>query len=130
MSKAKMFQRAYDAAMNKASNEVVAIRASLDANLEALAVNTFGTPDPATETTFAPPAKQVRVHCLHCDGKYLSGKMRLEYRPRFQGMCIETFGGELAPLWWCKNADCDGAGFGHDLHEIKPALATRQGVAA
>jgi len=129
MSKTKMFRRAFEAATTKATAEVDVIRTALDSELEAVAVSAFGQPNPKKETLFAPPqspALPVRVHCWHCGGKYLSDKMRLEYRPRMQTAIVGMLGSEesrLAPLWWCKNTNCDGAGFGHDLHEIKPKSA-------
>jgi len=125
MSKAKMFRRAHDAAMKEAMKEamtkVAEIRADLDAKLEALAVNTFGPVGSFPADQFGPPATPVKLKCLHCDGRYLSSKMRREYRPRMQAAVVEGIGQGLAalePLWWCKNADCDGAGFGHDLYEV------------
>ena len=119
---AKMFKRAYTAALSKAMAECAAITTELDTGLEALAVATFGSTDRVKEGLFAPPETPVKIHCWHCGGKYQSDKMRLGYRPRCQSAMVESIGegiASIAPLWWCKNADCDGAGFGHDLHEIK-----------
>lgn len=121
MAAAKLFKRAYQNSFDQAAAKIDAIRASLDTELEAMAVATFGPIVPADETLFAPPALPVRIHCWHCDTKYLSDKMRLEYRPRMQAAVVDGLGEGLAnlqPLWWCKNAECDGAGFGHDLHAI------------
>ena len=122
MAAAKLFKRGYSAAMTAAELKVSAIRSALDFDLERMAVNAFGAPDPAKEPHFAPPATPVRVHCWHCGGKYLSDKMRLEYRPRMQAVGVENLGQgfvALEPLWWCKNDTCDGAGFGHDIHITK-----------
>lgn len=116
---AELFSRSFKKAMRDAEVKVDAIRASLDAELEAMAVNHFGVPDPKRETLFAPPSDPIRVRCWHCDGKYLSDKMRLQYRPRMQSASVEAFG-KIGPLWWCKNSWCDGAGFGYDLHAIAP----------
>lgn len=120
-AKRKMFKRGHDASFTRAMRETAIIRNALNAELEALAVASFGPPDPAKETFMAPPAKPVTVKCWHCGGKYLSDKMRLEYRPLMQSVAVDLLnesGVDLSPLWWCKNTDCDGAGFGHDLHEV------------
>lgn len=121
MSKAKMFRRARDKILDDVQEKVDRLVSAADERLEALAVNTFGKPDPSSEELFAPPAVPIKVKCLHCGGRYLSDKMRLEYRPRMQHLICESLGDgftRLGPLWWCKNAGCDGAGFGHDLHPV------------
>lgn len=48
---------------------------------------------------YAPPRKSILVYCLHCNRKYQSRGMRFE-----NGM------------WLCKYLDCNGAGFGFDIH--------------
>lgn len=116
-----MFRRSHDKIMGELRQSVDEIVAAADARLEELAVNTFGKPDPEIAVMFSPPAQPIRVRCLHCGGRYLSDNMRLEYRPRMQAMVCEGMGqgtARLDPLWWCKNAYCDGAGFGHDVHPI------------
>lgn len=114
MSKAKMFQRAHAAIMK-----------DLDERLEALAVNTFGPADSHPADQYSPPERPVKVRCNHCGERYLSNKMRREYRPRMQflvvGMLAEEVQ-ELEPLWWCKNSDCEGAGYGFDLRRVEKAV--------
>lgn len=119
MSRVAMFRRSVKAAIDKSQAEVSAIVEALDETLEDLAVNTFGVPNPDVETMFSPPATPVRVKCLHCGQTYQSRALRLQYRPRMQEASIEVFDDDLMPLWWCPTPECDGAGFGHDIHPVK-----------
>ncbi|MGR9384873.1 hypothetical protein [Rhizobium leguminosarum] len=118
------FRDVYAALMTDASGKIDVIRNKVDADLEELAVRLFGRAESREDDGFGPPAEPVRVHCWHCGGRYSSSEMVRAYRPRFQGAISETVGrgfARLDPLWWCKNADCDGAGFGHDIHVVKPS---------
>lgn len=94
-----------------------------DDRLERAAVSAFGEPDPLTyRDGFEPPAEPAEVECWHCGDRYQSSEMRLRYKPRMQGAVVSALGNgfrSLSPLWWCKNADCDGGGFGHDIHPVK-----------
>lgn len=51
---------------------------------------------------FAPPIKENPVvECLHCGEQYRSWEMRFD------------------DIWYCKNEECDGAGFGFDILPVK-----------
>lgn len=70
-----------------------------------------------------PPKTPVMVRCLHCAEEYLSSEMKLEYRLRYQLSTIHIEAEDLSPdpivpLWWCRDPDCDGGGFGFDLQPI------------
>lgn len=122
IKKSMIFRRAYDDATNEAEYRSRKIWNDTSANLERLAVSMFGNPNPSKGDDFAPPKTPVQVECLHCGEKYSSSEMRLEYRPIMQHPTIQAFGEivqGLSPLWWCKNALCDGAGFGFDIHEVR-----------
>lgn len=71
--------------------------------------------------TFKPPAEPRMVKCLHCGQTYSSDEMRWEYRLHFQAAAVEEWkrddAFDLEPLWWCKTKNCDGAGYGFDIHE-------------
>jgi hypothetical protein len=62
--------------------------------------NESGDGDP-----FGPPETPIRVRCLHCGDVYMSDEMKHEERKFSPG----------ARLWYCRNPDCDGAGFGFDI---------------
>jgi len=53
---------------------------------------------------FRPPEKPVAVQCLHCGDRYSSAEI-----------VQETRFGYPYTLAWCRNKDCDGAGFGFDI---------------
>lgn len=95
----------------------------LDARLEVAAIEAFGAYDPASfEDGFQPPKDTVDVECWHCGDKYRSNEMLLRYRPRMQHAMVQMLGEgapALSPMWWCKNPECDGGGFGHDIHKIR-----------
>ena len=57
----------------------------------------------AQRDQFKPPKEPVEVACLHCLGVFMSNEMKYENRG--------------VTLWWCPDENCDGAGFGFDLHE-------------
>lgn len=58
-----------------------------------------------------PPAVPVQVRCMHCDEVYMSSEMVYGNR----------FGSEFrfGPIWWCKNPQCSGRGYGFDIHQVK-----------
>jgi len=58
--------------------------------------------DSPEDDPFAPPENVVLVSCLHCGSRYQSSEMM--YEDRGAGY-----------LWYCKNKNCDGAGFGFDI---------------
>lgn len=71
---------------------------------------------------FPPPKEPVLAQCLHCGKRYWTDKMRWEYRLVFQHSAVrELKESDKAPrpLWWCATEQCDGAGFGYDIHEVK-----------
>ncbi len=120
------FKTAYDTILNEAKAKVDAIRVAVDQDLEKLAIEQFGPVDPSKNDGFGPPAEPCLVTCLHCDETYQSSEMQQAYRPHMQDTWVEGMGhgcGPLEPLWWCKNSDCDGAGYGHDIHPAKPKRA-------
>ena len=55
---------------------------------------------------FAPPERNIEVQCLHCGAKYGAWEMVFEKR-----LGVE--------LWWCKNPNCDGGGYGFDILDIE-----------
>lgn len=123
MRPSKEFRKECDAIMADAAKKISVVLADEDRQLEDLAVRLFGPVEKCVDDGFGPPADAVRVECWHCGEKYNSNEMKRAYRPRFQAAITETVGRgfpRLDPLWWCKNDDCDGAGFGHDIHAVKP----------
>lgn len=60
--------------------------------------------EPDYSDPFAPPVHSRLVRCLHCDEVYQSSEMVYEQRG-------------YSPLWFCKNRDCNGAGYGCDISE-------------
>ncbi|MCL6653517.1 hypothetical protein A6R70_14590 [Agrobacterium rubi] len=123
MSAAKQFRTVHDRLMDDAQKRIQVIREEVDKELETLAIKHFGAVDSHEDDGFGPPADPVKVHCWHCGQKYSSSEMSRMYRPRMQGAMTESLGqgmARLEPLWWCKELDCDGGGFGHDIHPVKP----------
>lgn len=59
----------------------------------------------------APPKEPIMVTCWHCGKFYMSDKIAWG-RKRQMNAGID---GDQ-PLWWCPTPECDGAGFGHDIH--------------
>jgi hypothetical protein len=57
------------------------------------------------DDAFAPPDEDTDVECIHCGLRYRAHEMRYELRP------------EISPkmLWYCKEPECDGAGFEFDV---------------
>lgn len=122
MSEAKKFRKIHDRLMSEAKEKVSVIRAEADASLESLATLTFGPAQACADDGFGPPLDAVRVECWHCGDKYSSDEMRWMYRPRMQHAVVDSLGrgfARISPMWWCKNLDCDGGGFGHDIHPVK-----------
>jgi hypothetical protein len=64
--------------------------------------NDTGKKDP-----FKKPVHTRLVTCLHCGDTYQSDEMVFEQR--FKGWF---------KLWYCKNKDCSGAGYGFDIHDF------------
>ena len=64
---------------------------------------------PDYDDPFAPPQSPVIVRCLYCRSTYSSSEMRCEVRACAPG---EAF-------WYCKNAGCEGAGYGYDIFDTK-----------
>lgn len=59
--------------------------------------------------SFAPPKnKKIKVKCIHCDDEYLSNKMVFEKRPWSNSY-----------FWYCKNKECDGAGYKFDIFPVE-----------
>lgn len=84
---------------------------------------TLPAPVPYTrrKDMFAPPKTPVAVRCMHCNAKYQSSKIKYEYRLENRVTAITavpTTDAQIEPMWWCKDEDCDGAGFGFDILEI------------
>lgn len=52
---------------------------------------------------FGPPEKPIDVVCIHCEREYRSDEMRQDEEG----------------LWCCKFEDCDGRGFGWDIHRTR-----------
>lgn len=113
-------------------DRVIAARDQAMSDSAELAERIFGPlPPPNTEEMFAPPKQAVKVGCMHCGDNYDSSEMVWEYRlecqaPMFELWCEEPDEGPITPLWWCKNKDCDGAGFGHDIHPTGRQRATKR----
>jgi hypothetical protein len=124
MSKSDIFIAVHDRLMNDAMEKIRIIREETDIALEACAVKNFGAVESHADDGFGPPAEPCKVECWHCGEKYSSAEMRRMYRPRMQHAVTELMGDGIAsglsPLWWCRDLECDGAGFGHDLHRVKP----------
>lgn len=128
MSKAKDFRKAHDALLEDAHAAVDAIRVKTDEALEELAVQLFGSVDGKGGDGYGPPEIPCQVECWHCDERYSSSEMRLAYRPRMQEAYVESLGNgfsKLEPLWWCRNSDCDGGGFGCDIHPVRPRKTSK-----
>lgn len=122
MSNAKDFQKSYRRFMRSAEKRVAEIRKETDAWLEELAIQHFDAVEVHADDGFGPPAEECTVECWHCGDRYSSSEMKRAYRPRMQGAITEAIGNGLrgmTPLWWCRNEDCDGGGFGHDIHPVK-----------
>jgi hypothetical protein len=62
---------------------------------------------PDHDDPFAPPQSPVIVRCLYCRSTYSSSEMRCEVRACAPG---DSF-------WYCKNAGCEGAGYGYDIFD-------------
>lgn len=76
---------------------------------------------------FAPPSKPVAVECMHCGQRYSSAEIVFERRLRFRVNHILGFPeapADLIGMWWCRNYECDGAGYGFDIH-AKPDRRVR-----
>lgn len=122
MSGAVRFKVAHDRIMENAHERIAEIRSAVDAELENLAIKNFGAVESHEDDGMGPPSEPVKVHCWHCDEKYSSAEMRRMYRPRMQHVFTEALSdgiAKLSPLWWCRDAECDGAGFGHDIHPVR-----------
>lgn len=131
MSREHPFKVAHDAILNEAKAKVDAIRNAVDQDLEKLAIEHFGPVDQSKDHGFNPPPESRLVTCMHCEDEYQSSEMQLAYRPHMQAIWVEGMGygnGPLAPLWWCKHSDCDGAGYGHDIHPVKAKRKRRMGA--
>lgn len=123
MSKATAFLIVHDRLMDDAHEKISIIRQETDKALEALAIKHFGAIESHEDDGFGPPSDPVKVECWHCGEKYSSAEMRRQYRPRMQHMVTGSLGqgiSVLTPLWWCRDIECDGGGFGHDIHAVKP----------
>lgn len=72
--------------------------------------NPVNLPKVALEDPFGPPENACEVRCLHCGQKYSSS--RIVWNP------------DRGPdgLWSCPVPECDGAGFGFDIHPIDSGL--------
>lgn len=133
MSKATQFRRVHDILMDSAHDRIKIIREEVDKSLEALAVRYFGPVESHQDDGFGPPPEPVKVHCWHCDQKYTSAEMTRMYRPRMQAALTGSLGegiSKLSPLWWCRDLECDGAGFGHDIHPVKTRKSAKKATAA
>lgn len=121
------FRTKNDKVMRSARKAIDAICADADKELEAAAIEMFGPVDSHENDGMGPPTAPIQVECWHCGGEYSSAEMVRAYRPRCQAALVEMLGRgakTLEPLWWCKMPDCDGAGFGHDIH---PAEVDKEG---
>ena len=90
---------------------------------EALAEGLFGKPKPTKRDNLGPPRDAVDVECWHCRERYKSSELVYEYRLQNQWPAWQIYcdgGRDMVPLWWCRNKNCDGAGFGHDIHAVAP----------
>ena len=61
---------------------------------------------------FKPPQQSVLVECWHCSGQYQSSDMVYEQRPEISEL----------KFWYCKNKDCNGAGYGFDIIPVRSKL--------
>jgi hypothetical protein len=123
------FRAKNDKVMRSARKAIDDICAEADKELEAVAVEMFGSVDSHEDDGMGPPDVPVQVECWHCGTKYSSSEMVRAYRPRCQAALVDMLGRgaeTLEPIWWCKHSDCDGGGFGHDIH---PVEVRRKGVA-
>lgn len=68
-------------------------------------------PSPGFFDAFSPPKTPIMVTCWHCGKFYTSDKIAWG---RKRHMNAGSNGDQ--PLWWCPTPECDGAGFGHDIH--------------
>lgn len=133
MSAAKQFRTVHDRLISDAQERIRIIREEVDRSLEASAVKHFGPVESHADDGFGPPPEPVKVHCWHCDERYSSAEMRRMYRPRMQHALTQSLGegvSKLSPLWWCRDLECDGAGFGHDIHPVKPRKSAKKAVSA
>lgn len=131
MINVRAFLTVHDRLLNDAMDKIRIIREETDKALEALAIKNFGAVESHADDGFGPPVEPCRVECLHCGEKYSSSELRRMYRPRMQHAVTELLsdGVEgvdgLSPLWWCRDLECSGAGFGHDLHRVKARKASK-----
>jgi hypothetical protein len=58
--------------------------------------------EPDYNDPFRPPAPPRVVHCIHCGNGYSSARITWDSK---------------RGLWSCPIADCDGAGYGFDIHD-------------
>jgi hypothetical protein len=72
---------------------------------------TVGDYDLSGTDLFRPPKFTIEVVCIHCKQRYHSNEMVFETRYR-----------NPFPLWWCKNRDCDGAGFRFDIFPVDSSM--------
>lgn len=63
----------------------------------------------ADDDLFKPPVKSELVECLHCDQQYQSSEMVYEIRPEMSDL----------KFWYCKNRQCNGAGYGFDIMPVR-----------
>lgn len=133
MSNPIRFKVAHDLIMDNAHERIAEIRQAVDFELEELAIRNFGQVASHEDDGMGPPAEPVKVHCWHCDERYSSAEMRRMYRPRMQHALTQSLGegvSKLSPLWWCRDLECDGAGYGHDIHPVKPRKSAKKAVSA
>ena len=64
-----------------------------------------------------PEDDNTRVECLHCRNTFLLKDMKFEYRPS---------GSTPFLGWWCYYQNCNGAGYGIDIHPITSNLMKRR----
>lgn len=93
---------------------------------EILAEELFGKVEP-DRFEFGPPADAIKVICQHCGKTYMSDRMCWEYRLEFQSAILDAWASgedeaKPTPLWWCKEPQCSGAGFGHNIHPLKETM--------
>lgn len=58
---------------------------------------------------FKPPEKSLLVECLHCREKYQSSDMVYEERSEIPEL----------KFWYCKNKNCNGAGYCFDIFPVR-----------
>lgn len=73
-----------------------------------LTIHDAALPPRARVSPFAPPDAPREVTCIHCERSYNSDELVWD---RHTGM------------WWCPFLDCDGAGYGCDVHTTDQARA-------